>query len=220
MGRIVVSSGLALGFLALAGAAAAQITLRGSQTAASVPVTGTGASTPLRTVTPAIPVHNPNVEPKAMAGMLPAQNDARARLGLPSLNWSAALAARADATVKAIAGACTQSAVYQAAKAGNASVYWKAPLRSVGGSPKSQEISASFMVSEWSVGRGDYDLATAICRKSGICEQYARMVAPAAKAVGCAKVVCASQAQVWACHYDAPEAIAPANPGLRRRTGD
>jgi pathogenesis-related protein 1 len=220
MRRIVVSSGLALGFLALAGAAVAQVTLRGSQTASSLPAASSATSGSMRTETRATPAHNPNLEPKAMAGILAAQNEARARLGLTSLTWSGALAARADATVKAIGGACTQSAVYKAAKDGNASVYWIAPLRRLGGGAKAQDIGASFIVSEWSAGRGEYDLATAVCRKSGICEQYARMVAPAARAVGCAKVVCASQAQVWACHYDGPQATPAVDPGLRRRIGD
>jgi hypothetical protein len=106
-------------------------------------------------------------------------------------------------------------------EAAKASIYWSAPLRRLGGEGRTQDIRPSFLVSEWSAGRSDYDLAAATCRRSGDCDQYARMVAPAAKSVGCAKIVCQSQAQVWACQYDGPAPVEPETvKGLRRRIGD
>jgi hypothetical protein len=219
MGRIVVSSGLVLGFLALAGAAAAQITLRGSQTATSLPAASSAATGPVRGSTPAVPPHNPDAEPKVMAGMLHAQNEARARLGLPALTWSGDLSAKAEAAANAAGGLCTQSAALKAGRTGNTSIFWSAPLRRLGGAGSAQDISPSYLVSEWSAGRTDYDLAATTCRRSGTCDQYARMVAPAAKAVGCSKTVCESGAQVWACQYGTQQTPKP-DPSLRRRTGD
>lgn len=220
MGRIFVSSGLVLGLLALAGAAVAQVTLRGSQTATSLPAASSAATGPVRSGTPAVPPHNPDAEPKAMTGMLAAQNGARARLGLPALAWSGELASKAEATAKAAGGLCTQSAARKAGQqTGNTSIFWSAPLRRLGGAGSAQDISPAYLVSQWSAGGTDYDLATATCRRSGTCDQYARMVAPAAKTVGCSKTACASGAQVWACQYGAQQ-TPKSDPSLRRHAGD
>jgi hypothetical protein len=64
-----------------------------------------------------------------------------------------------------------------------------------------QEIAPSYLVSEWQAGAGDYDSATRQCRKGGACKSYTHLVDPEARTVGCARVLCDSQAQIWACHY-------------------
>jgi hypothetical protein len=87
-------------------------------------------------------------------------------------------------------------------------VYQAAGLNRLGGRASIQTIMPSFIVSEWSAGRGDYDLARHMCRRAGACDQYARMVSPNAHQVGCARAICPSQAQVWICRYD--DSAAPA----------
>jgi hypothetical protein len=138
-----------------------------------------------------------------MAGMLAAQNGARQRIGLPPLAWSSELATKAEASATAAATAnCSANSVARAAAAEGVAVYWSAGLRRLGGSPSIQNILPSFLVSEWSAARNDYDLARHLCRRSGVCDQYAQMVSPDAHQVGCAKAICANQAQVWICRYD------------------
>ncbi|HEX5008510.1 MAG TPA: CAP domain-containing protein [Hyphomonadaceae bacterium] len=145
----------------------------------------------------------PMVEPAAMEGMLAAQNGARQRIGLPPLTWSSDLASKADASASAAATVnCSINSTMRASAAEGTASYWAAGLSRLGGTASIQNIVPSFLVSEWVAGQADYDLARHTCRRSGACDQYARMVSPAARQVGCARAICPSQAQVWICRYD------------------
>jgi pathogenesis-related protein 1 len=189
--------------LALAATATAQTVSLGPQRAVPSVVSKPAVTTPPLT-------GKPIVEPVAMAGMLAAQNGARQRIGLPPLAWSSELAARAEAAASAEAeGKCSSNSAASVAAAQGVAIYWAAGLNRLGGAPSVQTILPSFLVSEWSAGRGDYDLARHTCRRSGPCDQYARMVSPDARQVGCARAICPSNAQVWVCRYDdsAPAAV-------------
>lgn len=142
-------------------------------------------------------------EPADLSGMLAAQNDSRSRMGVPALIWSEDLTVKAKATVKSVAeGPCSQSSAAQIGRGSNAAIYWVTGLRRFGGADTAQDISPAYLVSRWREGRSEYDIASGMCRtKTPACEPYARMVAPKARAVGCARVVCRNQSQVWACHY-------------------
>jgi hypothetical protein len=210
--------GLALGFLALAGAAFpaaadAQATLRGKQT-------GPGLTNPAQSsTTSGLP--QPATETKDVEGVLAAQNEARRRLNLAPLTWSGELAAKARQTAEeAAANSCSKASTLKAGEASAAAVYWAASLPRFSGGSSVQSITPGFMVSEWQVGRSDYDSVTGECRRSGACQSWARMVAPAARSMGCVRVVCESQAQVWACQYDTPRSPSAQAPDLRRRTGN
>lgn len=210
--------GWALVFPALAGAvfsplADAQSGLRGKQT------TGSLTSPTQSTATSELP--QPATETKDVEGVLAAQNEARRRLNLAPLTWSGELTAKARQTAnEAVAKACSRTAALKAGDTSSAAVYWAAALPRYSGGFSSQTISASFVVSEWQEGRADYDSVTRECRTSGECQSWARMVAPAARSVGCVRVICQSQAQIWACQYDTPRASAAQAPELRRRTGN
>ena len=143
------------------------------------------------------------VEPHELAGMLAAQNEARQHVGLPGLKWSSELASRAEATAKAASnGTCSMSGAQRVARTENASFYWATAMRRFAGGNAVQDISANYLVSRWREGSSDYDAAKGLCRtKSSSCEPYSRMVAPAARTVGCARTICSSQAQVWICLY-------------------
>jgi hypothetical protein len=178
------------------GLAAAQVVRFGSQVAGGWAGAATASSSP---------VAAPAAEPRDLAGMLAAQNDARARVGVAALTWSAELAEKAQATAKKTStgsGACTPSTVDRVGRAEKASMYWAPGLRRATGGDTVQEISATYLVSRWREGRNDYDMSNGLCRtNSNSCEPYSRMVAPKARKVGCARLLCPSQAQVWACHY-------------------
>jgi hypothetical protein len=200
---------LALVLLAQSGAATAQVTLRGAQPAASSATADAAKETPGLALS----------EPKSMAGMLAAQNEVRRRLNLAQLGWSNELTEKAEETVqRASEGACSRSLAERTGATDAASIYWAPGVRRLDGGGKAQEISPSFLVSEWRAGSADYDPVRGECRRTGHCEQYARMVAPTARAVGCSKTICANQAQIWACHYSG--AGQPASTTLRPRQGD
>jgi pathogenesis-related protein 1 len=181
--------------LALAGTAAAQNVSLWHQ--AGPGVARPAASTP--------PLNGkPVVEPVAMTGMLAAQNGVRQRIGLSPLTWSSDLASKAEAAASTAASNrnCSTNSVARVGAAEGLAVYWAAGLSRIDGTVSIQTITPSFLVSEWSAGRGDYDLARNACRRSGVCDQYARMVSQNAHHVGCAKAICPNQAQVWICRYD------------------
>lgn len=142
------------------------------------------------------------VEPKELAGMLVRQNETRQRVGAPSLVWSSELADQARASVMAETGTtCGISAVRRMTVRENMTLHWVPPLRRIDGAVVPQAISAPYVVSEWNAGASEFDTATRTCRGSGPCVSYARMIAPEARLVGCAKVTCASGAQIFACSY-------------------
>lgn len=204
---------MAMGVLALAGAvfvpvADAQAGLRGKQ-----PAGGTITSPTQSTTTSGL--LQPATEPKDIEGLMAAQNEARRRLNLAPLTWSGELAMKARQTAETAAASCTRSATFRIGETDQAAVYFAAALPRYSGGSGMQAISPSFLVSEWQTGRDDYDSVTRECRSSGECQSWARMVAPAARSAGCARVVCPSQAQIWACQYDTPK-----SPDLRRRAGN
>ena len=204
MNRIALSCGLVLALIGLAGGAAAQASTHAPAAMTAIPQTSS-ASAANRAVDqstgPAAALRQ-SPEPKAMAGMLAAQNHVRSQLNLSQLFWSAELAARATETAKAAsARACGKSTALRAGEAAGAAVYWAAPLRMFSGGGSAQEISPSFLVSEWQVGAVDYDSVARQCRTGDACRSYARLADPEVRAVGCARNLCDSQAQVWVCQY-------------------
>jgi pathogenesis-related protein 1 len=201
MNRRSLGWAVALVVLAQTGPATAQINLRGSLSNVAIPPASSGSLAVLHADANAGSFAGMAGEPKSMAGMLAAQNEARARVGLPPLVWAPELAARADATVKQAAASCRASDADKIGKAVDASIYWAAGLPRMGGESTAQDILPSYLVAQWKDGRADLDMASGQCRRTGACEPYSRMVAPLAKTVGCAKVTCPSQAQIWACHY-------------------
>jgi hypothetical protein len=75
-------------------------------------------------------------------------------------------------------------------------------VRRIDGKALAQDILPSFVVSEWRRGGDDYNPATGVCRRPGVCNTYSRIATPLSKSVGCARVICPSQAQVWVCRFD------------------
>ena len=74
------------------------------------------------------------MEPAALSGMLAAQNQVRARLGLQPLVWSASLTESAGALARtASVGACTLGTADKALRGKDVSLHWAAAIRRFGG---------------------------------------------------------------------------------------
>lgn len=160
-------------------------------------LTSAGATATAKSIT------TPISEPAEMSGMLAAQNDARTRMGVPTLTWSSALALKAATTATSAAtGSCAVTTARKAGDTDKASIFWAAGLRRVGGVMSAQDISPSYLVSRWREGGTNYNVATGQCRTKGSdCDAFSRMVAPKARTVGCARAICPNQTQIWACLY-------------------
>ncbi len=145
----------------------------------------------------------PATEPADVSGMLAAQNQVRTRLGLQPLLWSADLTDTARATVRtASQGACTMASTANAVRDQDVSLHWAPSIRRLGGADAAQDISAAYVVSLWREGRPAHEAANGECpRGSSQCLAYARIVAPKNREIGCARLICPNQAQIWACHY-------------------
>lgn len=144
-----------------------------------------------------------DIEPAGLSGMLAAQNQMRTHLGLDPLTWSAELSASAEVTAKEAAdGACSMGSAERAVRSADVSIYWASAIRRFGGEDAMQDISSTYVVSRWREGRSAYDADARSCRNSSTeCAAYSRIVEAANREVGCARMRCPSQAQVWICQY-------------------
>ena len=141
-------------------------------------------------------------EPRELSGMLQRQNEARRTAGSSALAWSDDLAAHVRAGMEeATQPVCSQTTGRRLAAEQGFAFHWIAPLRRMDSSAIQRNVSAPYIVSEWNLGRSDYDGAAKSCRRSGACDNYSAMVAPQAKLVGCARVTCGNGAQIIACGY-------------------
>lgn len=138
--------------------------------------------------------------PARFAGGIAAQNAARADAGLKSLVWSVAREDEARTAVASIAAqTCSRSLAERMGLANDVSAYWAPAMRQLDGTGAAQDLSSSFVVSEWLQERSRYSASG--CSRKGACENYTRMIRPAARTIGCAIAVCSDQSQVWACRY-------------------
>lgn len=139
--------------------------------------------------------------PARFASGVLAQNSARADAGLKPLIWSVAREDEARSAVASIAAlTCSRSLAERIGASKDVSVYWAPSVRQLDGTGAVQELSANFVVSEWLQERAHYS-STAGCDRKGGCENYSRMIRPAARTVGCAIAICSDRSQVWACRY-------------------
>lgn len=149
------------------------------------------------------PVARPEVEPKSLAGLTAALNDARRRAGLSELAWSEKLAEAAGETAKKAAAACTLGPTQRIAREREAAVFWATALPRMDGAGAVQDITPGYVTGEWRSARSEIDKASGQCRDYGAaCEAWRLLSAPEVSKAGCAKTICASNAQVWACHFD------------------
>lgn len=131
-----------------------------------------------------------------------ALNEVRGRQGLGELAWSETLSKAADASARTIAStACTAGAAERAGRDAGGAVFWAAALPRLDGGDSAQDIAPGYLVSQWRAGQHAVD-ANGKCRdQSSACEAWMKLSSPDAAAVGCARSVCASNAQVWICRF-------------------
>lgn len=176
----------------VAGFASAQVLLPGAQS---------GSPAAANAVHP--PVTKPEVEPKSLAGLTAALNDVRRRTGLNALAWSDALGVKAAETGKRAAASCSSGAASRVGRDREAAVFWAAALPRMDGVGAVQDISPGYVAAEWRAARSEIDRASGKCRdKSAGCEAWRLLSAPEVSKVGCTRMICANNAQVWACHFD------------------
>lgn len=129
-------------------------------------------------------------------------NAIRLRAGVGALAWSRALAADANKIATAAADQCTYSSSKKAVGSTPSIFYWAPGVRRIDGEAIVQNLRPSFIVAEWRKGGENYNPATGVCRRPGsACSTFARIATPLSKSVGCARVICPSQAQVWVCKF-------------------
>ncbi|MEP7211243.1 MAG: CAP domain-containing protein [Alphaproteobacteria bacterium] len=140
--------------------------------------------------------------PIDLSGMLIPLNQIRSQVGVGALAWSSALAGQAGKLATAGAADCTWSSTKKALGSSTSIFYWGAQIRRFDGQATAQDLRPSFIVAEWRKGSDDYNPATGVCRRPGDCKTFSRIATPLSKSVGCARVMCPSQAQVWVCKFD------------------
>lgn len=139
--------------------------------------------------------------PARFAPGVQAQNNARSDAGLKALVWSTAREDEAQAIVNAAsAQTCSRQLADRMSAEKDVSSYWAPPVRLLDGTGAAQDISSSFVVSEWLQERAHYNPTTG-CDRKGSCENYSRIARPGAHTVGCAVAICADRSQIWACRY-------------------
>jgi pathogenesis-related protein 1 len=132
------------------------------------------------------------IAPKTLSReMLTAHNRARARMGVPPLNWSPKLAdvAQEWADYLLASGRFTHRP-----KSG----YGENLFAIQGGRAKSSEV-----VADWAAEARDYDAARNTCRARAMCGHYTQVVWRNTRQVGCG-VAQRRGRQVWVCNYDPP----------------
>lgn len=144
----------------------------------------------------------PAARPDDVSGLLAPLNRIRNRAEVGALVWSQPLAEQARELAAAAAADCTWSSTKEALGATTSIFYWAPEIRRIDGKALAQKLSPSFVVAEWRKGGADYNPATGVCRRAGLCATYSRIATPLSKSVGCAHVVCPTQAQVWVCRFD------------------
>lgn len=137
-----------------------------------------------------------------LSGMLGPLNQIRKQVGVGALAWSPALAEQSSKLAATAAQTCTYSAAQKALGSTTSIFYWTVGIGRIDGRITAQDLRPSFVVAEWRRGGEDYNPATGVCRRSGACKTYSRIATPLSKAVGCARVICPSQSQVWVCKFD------------------
>ena len=64
-----------------------------------------------------------------------------------------------------------------------------------------QPLDPAYVVDQWAQQGADLDPETRQCRPGRVCSHYQQLVAPSAREVGCARLVCPALDQVWICQY-------------------
>jgi pathogenesis-related protein 1 len=135
------------------------------------------------------------------AEILAAHNEWRARVGIPALMHSDALATSAQAWAEHLKNGRNCQLHHSEGGAVGENLYWAGAWSH--GPP--QSVTSQAVVNAWGNEKYDYDAVTHRCALGKVCGHYTQLVWKNTRAVGCGMAFCASpQNQVWVCHYSPP----------------
>ncbi|MCK5813992.1 MAG: pathogenesis-related family 1 protein [Cocleimonas sp.] len=148
--------------------------------------------------------------PTDFKGTLTSHNAVRATLGLNPLRWSNTLATYAKQWARHQARTQNCFMQHRPHDAGRfkqiygENLFWASPKRWSDGRVELQHIRIGDVVKAWANEVADYDYQSNSCRAGEQCGHYTQIVWRESQAVGCAKVVCGDQSQLWVCNYNPP----------------
>jgi pathogenesis-related protein 1 len=136
--------------------------------------------------------------PPDPAAFLTAHNQWRAQVGVPSLQWSANLAGRAQQWADHLAASGCASRHSGNMQYGE-NIFFVSPVRWSNGSAELQQVTPQQVVDDWGRESEAYDYASNSC--SNICGHYTQLVWRDSKEVGCGHAACLDKGQIWVCNY-------------------
>lgn len=133
--------------------------------------------------------------------LLAAHNRWRARVGVPALGWSEALAQSSARWATELARSRACALQHSDSPDVGENIYWAGALEWSDGRTELQAVTPTDVVDLWGRESADYNLARNTCQPGKQCGHYTQLVWKATREVGCALQVCAGKAQIWVCQY-------------------
>jgi len=148
------------------------------------------------------------------AAMVSAHNKWRAEVGVPNIEWSAALAQTAQAWANDLKSrGCGLEHSPKPPRTSGENCYWAgAEMKATGKDDQGewiwvnsvQNISEADVVDSWGSEKQWYDYASNSCDSGKDCGHYTQVVWNTSTEVGCGMAVCEDSSQVWVCNYNPP----------------
>ena len=155
----------------------------------------------------AVPFYRDEVD--VMENFVPAHNAVRARHGLPPLAWSPSLAQYARQWAEQLwrSNNCRmRHRPYSGrfAQQYGENLFWVDPKRWSDGRVEQHRFTPAMVTNAWADEERDYRYRSNRCKRGKICGHYTQIVWRDSSEIGCARVVCRDQSQLWVCNYDPP----------------
>ena len=155
----------------------------------------------------AVPFYRDEVD--VMENFVPAHNAVRARHGLPPLAWSPSLAqyARQWAEQLRRSNNCRmRHRPYSGrfAQQYGENLFWVDPKRWSDGRVEQHRFTPAMVTNAWADEERDYRYRSNRCKRGKICGHYTQIVWRDTSEIGCARVACRDQSQLWVCNYNPP----------------
>jgi len=137
------------------------------------------------------PAPTPAPEPDFATQVITAHNADRAKVGVPPLVWSAALAERAQKWADTLAAT------------GELKLDSGIEGQNIASHPRSAQRNVAYVVREWAAQAKNFDYEKNACADGATCANYTLIVWRATKYVGCGTAHDA-QRDIFVCDYDPP----------------
>ncbi len=140
---------------------------------------------------------------EARQAMLQRHNEWRLHAGVRPLTWSDEMARAAGQWALQLERGRGQPCEAQPSPDLHIgeNMYWSSAYRWKDGRTALQPLDPAYVVDQWAQQGADLDPETRQCRPGRVCSHYQQLVAPSAREVGCARLVCPALDQVWICQY-------------------